>query len=84
MTTRRVSYATRNEPIKQIRHDNGRGYNDLILHKNKKGTAVFISDKFGESRVKVNLTTLKAFLADVALIAKTGANTAISAVDFAA
>lgn len=84
MTTRRVSYATRNKPIKQIRHDNGRGYNDLILHKNAKGTAVFISDKFGEARVKVNLSTAKAFLEDFALIVNSGANTPVAKVDFAA
>lgn len=51
-----VTHVEDTRPVKQIRVTNPKGYLDLIINKNKKGSALRISNKFGTSRVYIGVS----------------------------
>lgn len=80
----KISYVEDTRPIKQVRADNGKGYHDNVVFKLKSGKAVGISDKFGNNLVKINVTKLDAFIADLQLVAKRGTPTSTTAIEYEA
>ena len=77
---RRVERTT--DPVTQVRTANGKGYFDLISHRNKNGKAIFISNKFGEGRVKITLDKVPALIEALNTLKTRGVNMSVDEVEF--
>lgn len=78
----KVTYAESNAPVRQVAVENGAGYFDLVLNKNRNGKAIRISDRFGNQRVHITLDQIDDLVDALTLIEAQGKKTSVSDVEY--
>lgn len=71
-----------NMPVKQVVVDNGKGYLDLVLNKNRNGKCIRIADRTGENRVHIKLDALSAFIKALEEVRDNGVQTSVEDVEY--
>lgn len=83
MSKIKVNYVPTTQPIQTVEVKNAKGYNDLFVNKNTKGTAIRIADKYGSpARVHVTLDAVPALIEALNLVLTKGVNTSVKDVGY--
>jgi hypothetical protein len=77
-TSNIVTYAKKNDPVKQVYVTNADGYFDLIVNKTKNGKAIRIGQRFGEPRVHITMGEVDNLIEALQLIKAQGVSVSVS------